>query len=63
MTRERDIIHENGKYWVWRKNTGWYEVFKNVGTYSLRCATVSFGNDDERARNRAIEECDRRASQ
>jgi cytidylate kinase len=36
-----DVVHEQGAYWVLRVPTG-FEVYRNTGTHSVRCARIGF---------------------
>lgn len=56
----KDIIYEAGKYWVRKVKYGHYEIYENTITHSVRRGTVHYSQDDDKARRRAIEECDRR---
>lgn len=58
---ERDIVHENGDFWVSREKPGLYKVWKVGVCASERCAVVSNKRDPAWARERAISECNRRA--
>ena len=58
---EGQIVYENGNFWVAKLGNGQYEVYKNMLTHAVRCGIVSY-NDNEKALNRAIAECDRKAS-
>ena len=57
MYRESQITHENGAYWVLEKAKGSFEVYRNVGTHSVRCAIISFRDRPDYARDRAVAEC------
>lgn len=59
MLKESDIIHENGQFWVCKRQDGGFEVYRCGITHSTRCAT--FGRGLPNAKQRAIAECDRRA--
>ncbi len=58
--RERDILHEDGPYWVRAAAKG-YEVYKTGITHSTRCATIGFTG--AKGLRRAIDECSRRRAQ
>lgn len=61
MTASR-ILYERGDYWVVRADshrTSGYEVYRNEGSHSVRCAVIGYIGDLGLAR--AIAECDRRA--
>ena len=61
--RESDIVHENGVYWVCRekfKGRTIYRVYQNIGTHSVRCATIDL---QENGLQRAIDECNKKATQ
>lgn len=58
---ERDIVHENGRFWVHREARGLYRLYEVRGCASYRCGTFHFSNDPERALSLAIEQCDKRA--
>lgn len=53
----KDIVHEEGPYWVLRVAKG-FEVYKNGVTHSTRCA--HFGYTGDEGLRRAIAECRRR---
>jgi len=57
MTQERDILYENGNFWVLRTPRA-YEVYETDLTHSRRRAVISctFPN----AFDRAKETCDKR---
>ena len=56
-TKEKDIIHENGKHWVLKRPDGkGYEVYRSEVAYSVRVAR--FGSPD-RYRQLAIKHCER----
>jgi hypothetical protein len=61
--REKDIVHENGGYWVLRKGVGHFEVYRIGVCASTKCATIHFRDRPDYARDRAIAECDRREEQ
>ena len=49
MYKESDIVYEDadGKFWILKVKKG-YEIYKNVGTHSIRRAIVGF-DDFEKA--------------
>lgn len=53
------IQYQNGPFWVAKTPTG-YEVNRNEGTHSVRCAVIGFKG--ENGLKRAIAEADRRAA-
>lgn len=59
---ETDIAYEGDRYWVLDVpgKPGLFEVYQYGPTHSTRCATISFKDDPERAKVKAIEECKRR---
>ena len=57
MLKESDILYEVGNHWVLRVATG-FEVYRNQGTHSVRCAQIGFKGHYGRAK--AIEEANRR---
>lgn len=60
MTKLKNIVYEQGDYWVYKKNHGHYEVFRNGITHATRCAIIHFSSDDKKALDNAIKECQRR---
>ena len=58
---ENDIIHENGIFWVHRQAKGKYQILQTGPTYSTVVGWVTYTDDDARAKQWAIGECDRRA--
>lgn len=57
-----DIIeHEVGNYWVLRVGTGQFRVYQSGVTHSTLVSSVTYRNDPERARWRAIAEANLRA--
>jgi len=58
--KEKDILYENGLYWVMETPSGYYEIYKNGLTYSTRCAII--GYRDKEGLDKAIRECDKRAN-
>lgn len=56
---EKDIVHENGRFWVLREGKA-YKVYEAGITHSTRCGIFALGSDDE-SRQRAIEHSNRRA--
>ena len=54
MTKESDIIHEAGDFWVLR-NTKGYHVMQNVGTHSESDSSYSKDND---GLSNAVARCD-----
>lgn len=65
-TTESMITHERPNYWVRKctdKGPGWFEVYSIGVTHSTRCATIHYPSEPEKARTRAIAECDRRQSE
>lgn len=44
MIKEKDIIHENGNYWVYR-DKDCYTVFKNLMTHALSDSHYELSND------------------
>ena len=61
MTEEQ-IVYENGNFWVAKIAIGYYEVYENKITHAVRCGIVHYPKDNHKALNRAIAECDRKAS-
>ena len=60
MTSEKDIVYENGDYWVFDdRKAKHYVVFKNVGTHSVSDSAYE-RNDDEKSI--AVARCDYLAS-
>lgn len=58
---ENRIVYEAGNYWVARAQAGkGFEVFRNSGTHSVKCATI--GYEGQAGLARAIAEADRRAA-
>lgn len=59
---ERDIVYENGDYWVCRSGRGFkgFEVYRVGATHSVRCAVIDY--DGQVGLDRAKAECDRRAA-
>lgn len=60
--KSSDIAYEQGEYWVLRVATG-FEVYRNVGTHSVRCARIGFPNDRAKGLERAKAEIARRATE
>lgn len=60
MTTLNQIVYENGKHWVKKLGPGRYEVYRNELTHAVRRGQVSYTNDDDKALQRAIADCDRR---
>ena len=61
MQIENNIVYENGIFWVHRQAKGKYQILQTGPTYSTIVGWVTYTDDDARAKQRAIEECDRRA--
>jgi hypothetical protein len=61
MTEEQ-IVYENGNFWAAKITNGYYEVYENKITHAVRCGTIHFPTNNEKALSRAIAECDRKAS-
>ena len=57
MLREKDIMYENGKFWVLRTKNS-YEVYEIGITHSLRCDVI--GRSFPNALDRAKQTCDKR---
>lgn len=47
MTLEKDIVHENGDFWVLRNRAkrSSYDVMKNLGTHSMTFQSFAFDAD------------------
>lgn len=60
MTKEEDIVYENGNHWVFKTGKGTYEVYKIGATCSTRCGII--GIKGEEGLQQAIRECDKRAN-
>lgn len=41
---ESEILYQQGDYWICRASAG-YEVYKNSGTHSVRCAVIGYPGD------------------
>jgi hypothetical protein len=63
MYREDQIAYETQTHWVLEAKPGYFEVYKTGLTHSTRCARVGPFDEPDRARLRAIEECDRRTAE
>ena len=59
--KESDIVYERGDYWVSREDVGYYKIWRTGATCSTRVGTVCYSDDDAKAINKAIAECNRRA--
>jgi len=57
------VIYENGDYWVYDLGGGMFEVYRNQVTGAIRKSQITYTNNPDYARKRAIAECDRRAEQ
>ena len=60
MATLAQIVYENGQHWVKKLSTGRYEIYRNDLTRAVRRGWVSYPNDDAKALQRAIADCDRR---
>lgn len=58
--KEKDIVHEEGEYWIARVPLG-FEVYKLNGTHSVRCAQIGYVGDIGLRRAKA--EIERRTGQ
>lgn len=54
------IIVQKGRYWIARIKDGSYEVFREEGTHSVRCAVIGYKGDEGLSRAKA--ELERRLS-
>lgn len=45
MRKERDIVFEQGQFWVARTDKG-FEVYRAGATHSVRCAIIGFKGDE-----------------
>ena len=57
MIHEKDIVYEDGEYWVLKTDTA-YEVYENRATHSLRWDVIRRSFPD--ALNKAIATCTKR---
>ena len=57
MIHEKDIVYEDGEYWVLKTDKA-YEVYENRATHSLRRDVIGRSFPD--ALNRAITTCTKR---
>jgi hypothetical protein len=59
---ESDILHQNGDYWVAMDNKGWFVVYQDTITHAEPRAYIGPERDGKYGLNRAIEECNKRAT-
>jgi len=57
MTQEKDIVYQNGSFWVLKTDKA-YEIYEDKATHALRWDVIRTSFPD--SRNRAIENCDKR---
>ena len=57
---EREILYENGRFWLWRHPDGFYEIYGNGATHANRCGIIAYAG--QRGLDMAKAEVDRRAA-
>src|SRR4051794_20004564 len=61
--RESDIVHESGRFFVLRdRKPGLFRVLRIEATASVERGTFHFPNRPDYARQRAVDDCNRRAA-
>lgn len=59
MSKLPGIMYENGNFWVRRNEHETFEVYKVIGTHSVRCAQIGYKGAE--GLQRAMAECNKRA--
>jgi len=65
MLKTKDILYENGLFWILKKEQGHFEIYENArtGGYSTRREIVAYPRYPEKAWQRVITRCDTLARQ
>lgn len=52
-----NIVHETTSHYVTKKETGWYEVYRQDLTHAVRVATIHYSNAPDKAFGLAVDKC------